>query len=137
MVTNRRGMAMHITAAIPRSLHDLALFRDTPDQLTKLVTSKPDEPTNILSNKEYIGFREDSLVQFVRPHQKSAQRTLRPRENRENYNLASVRVMVENFLADSQPSYTSWSVVGNSKMNTILRYLKFAVLWPISISRRG
>jgi hypothetical protein len=40
------------------------------------------------------------------------------------------------FFADFQPNSASWSVVGDSKMNTILLYLKLAVLWPISTSRR-
>jgi hypothetical protein len=83
------------------------------------VTSKPGEPTKILADKGYISFRE-SLLQLVTPHKKPADGTLRPREARENYDLASVRVVVENFLADFQPNSTSWSVVGDSKMNTIL-----------------
>jgi hypothetical protein len=91
-VRNRRGMAMYITAGIPGSVHDLALFRDTQDQLTKLVTSKPGEPTNIPADKGYIGFREDSPLQLVTPHKKPAHGTLKPREARENYDVVSVRV---------------------------------------------
>jgi hypothetical protein len=51
VVMNQMGMAIHIPAGIPGSLHDLALFRDTQDQPTKLVMSKPGEPTKILADK--------------------------------------------------------------------------------------
>jgi hypothetical protein len=82
---NRKGMAMPITAGIPGLVHDPALFRDTQDQLAKLVRSKPGEPTKILADKGYISFREDSPLQFVTPHKKTANGTLRPR--------AAVRIM--------------------------------------------
>jgi hypothetical protein len=90
-------MAMHITAGIPGSVHDFALFRDIQDQLTKLVTSKPGEPTKILADNGYISFREDSPLQFATLHKKPDNATLRPREARENCDLASVRVGVETF----------------------------------------
>jgi hypothetical protein len=65
VVTSRWGMRMYITAGIPWSVYDLALFRGTQDQVTKLVTSKLGEPTKILADKRYIGFREDHSFQLV------------------------------------------------------------------------
>jgi hypothetical protein len=70
VATNRREMAMHITANIPESVHDLALFKDTHDQRTKLVRPKGHELTKIHADKGCIGFREDILSQFVTPHKK-------------------------------------------------------------------
>jgi hypothetical protein len=69
---------MHITAGILGSVYDLPLFRDTQDQLTKLVTSKPGEPSKILADKESIGFKEDRPLQLVTPYKKPAHGTLRP-----------------------------------------------------------
>jgi hypothetical protein len=97
VVTNRGEMAMYVTAGIPGSVHDFSLFRDSQNQLTKLVTLKPGEPTKLHGDKGYIGFREDSPLQFVMPHKKPARWTLRPRETHENYDLASARVVAENF----------------------------------------
>jgi hypothetical protein len=71
-------MVMYITAGTPGSVHDLTLFSDTQNQLTKSVTSKPGEATKILADNRYIGFREDSLVQRATPHQKPAHGMLRP-----------------------------------------------------------
>jgi hypothetical protein len=70
-------MAMHITARILGSVYDLALFRDTQDQLTKLVTSKPGEPTKILADKGFIGFRKYRPLQLVTSHKKPAHGMLR------------------------------------------------------------
>jgi hypothetical protein len=88
---------LYITTGIPGSVHHLGLSRDTQDQLTKLATSKPGEPTKILADKRYIAFREDSPLQLVTPHNKPAHEKLRPREARESYDIASVRVVMENF----------------------------------------
>jgi hypothetical protein len=90
-------MVIHITAGIPGSVQDLALFRDTQDQLTKSMTSKPGESTKPLADNGDIGFREDGPLQLVTPEKKPAHGTLRPREARESYDLTSVRVVMENF----------------------------------------
>jgi hypothetical protein len=92
-----KGNGDAFTTGIPGSVHDLALFKDTQDQPTKLVTSKPGEPTKILADKRCIGFREDSPLQLVIAHKNAAHGMLRPREARENYDLASLGVAVENF----------------------------------------
>jgi hypothetical protein len=103
----------------------------------KVLTSKPGEPTKILADKGYIGFKKDSPLQLMMPYKKHAHGTLRFREARKNYNLASVPAVVQDFLADFQPNPKSWSVVGDSEMNIILWYLKPVVLWSISTSRMG
>jgi hypothetical protein len=126
---------MHITTGIPGSVHNLALFRDTQDQPAMLVTSKPGKLAKILADKGYIGFREDRSLQLVTPHKKPAHETLIPKETREKYDLASVRVVVENFFGRFSTKFHIMVHRWDSKMSTIIRCLKLVAPWPVSTSR--
>jgi hypothetical protein len=56
VVTNRQGLALHVVAGVPGSVHDLAPFRSTVSELEELMARKPNEPTKIHADKGYIGF---------------------------------------------------------------------------------
>jgi hypothetical protein len=66
---NRQGLALRVVAGVPRSIHDLALFRATGIELEELVASKPNEPTKILADMGYTGFTDpathDSLHEIA------------------------------------------------------------------------
>jgi hypothetical protein len=70
VITDRRGIAMYFFAGVEGSVHDLEVFRRILNDLYRLLEDHPNEPTEILADKGYIGFNDSLLVKLVTPHKK-------------------------------------------------------------------
>jgi hypothetical protein len=70
VVTSRQGLALHVVAGVPGSVHDHALFRSTVTELEELGASRQNEPTKILADKGYISFADSQILQLITPYKK-------------------------------------------------------------------
>jgi hypothetical protein len=97
VVTNRQGLALHVVANVPGSVHDLALFRSTVTELEEQVASKPNKPIKILADKGHIGFTDSHILQLMTPYKKPRNGVLSQVQLAANKKLGSVRVIIENY----------------------------------------
>jgi hypothetical protein len=71
VVTNREGIAIHVVAGVPGSVHDMRLFKDYQYHLSAFIMLPEGEPTKILADKGYIGKVDDPAITLVTPKKKS------------------------------------------------------------------
>jgi hypothetical protein len=89
VVTNRQGLALHVVAGVPGSVHDLALFGSTVTELDELVASKPNELTKSLADKGYIGFTDSQILQFMTSYKRPRNGVLSQAQLAANKKLSS------------------------------------------------
>jgi hypothetical protein len=97
VITNRQGLALHVVAGVPGSVHDLALFRSIVTELEELVASKPNEPIKILADKGYIGCTDSQILQLITPYKKPRNSILGQAQLAANKKFGSARVIIENY----------------------------------------
>lgn len=97
VVTNRDGIAVCVCAGAPGALHDLTVFRETEADIANMVRQKPGEPTAILADKGYIDNAHTGPLVLVTPHKKPPNGILSIKQVNWNHDLASARVVVENY----------------------------------------
>jgi hypothetical protein len=91
VITNRKGIAIHVVAGVTGSIHDMRLFKDHQHHLSALIMLREGEPTKIVADKGYIGEVDDPAIKLVRPKKKSGGLPLDRMQARYNRDLSSAR----------------------------------------------
>jgi hypothetical protein len=97
VLTNREGIAMHVVAGVPGSVHDLKLFKEHEPALAELIEHRAQGPTGVLADKGYCEQASSHRLQLVTPVKKPPNAILAQDHVRYNQRLASARIVVENF----------------------------------------
>jgi hypothetical protein len=121
-ISNRWGIAMHFFAGVEGSLHDLEVFRRTLNDLYRLLEGHPNEPTNILADKGYIGFNDLPLVKLVTPHKKPPHGFLSDAQVRSNNDYPPLASSSRTISIDLRPDSISWCAGGDLMMHFIPLY---------------
>jgi hypothetical protein len=102
VITNRDGVAVHVVAGVHGSMHDFRLFCENLPAVEQLVAMHPGEPTAIMAD---MGDTNSRTLRLVTPHRQPPQGRLSHQEIRENREIASNRVIVENFFGRLQGKF--------------------------------
>jgi hypothetical protein len=97
VITNRAGLALHIVAGVPGSVHDFKIFKDNSEGLAEYIRQHHGEATKILADKGYIGPSVSPVINVFTPKKPGRNNILSQSDLTYNEGLSSARVVVENF----------------------------------------
>jgi hypothetical protein len=105
VITTRDGVAVHVVAGVHGATHDFRVFCENLPAVEQLVAMHPGEPAEIMADMGYMGETHSPTVRLVTPHRQPPGGRLTPLETRDNHDIASNRVIVENFFGRLQGKF--------------------------------
>ena len=108
VVTNRLGVAMHVTDPVPGSIHDLTLFRDSLPEILELIEKHKegkDEEIKILADLGY--YTKDLEHLLITPIKSIPSLPANEQRDAEKFNqsLSRQRIRVENYFGRLKKSF--------------------------------
>jgi hypothetical protein len=102
IVTRRDGIAVQVIPGVPGAMHDMKLFRQTTEELERLIAAHPVEPVHFFAYKGYFGDTGLPNIIFHTEVRVPKQSFLTIDAQKHNHRLAKQRTVVEKFFGRLQ-----------------------------------